>query len=211
MREFEMKAVLVFCFLSLSACQLIIPKRKLGYVYNGANSDALIHLDVHLGPLCPDSGVTFPVVKQVAEHYGKDNLKLTVHMFPLPYHQQAFLTAIGAHVVEKFGNGNVTVYDWFETIYSHLDVLSNAATANMTTHDVISLLSNFASSLGIPTNDFLTGMQSRELDRMTRAAWKYSCTRSVASTPTFFLNDIPIAADQTWTWIDWKRVIDPLL
>ena len=33
----------------------------------------------------------------------------------------------------------------------------------------------------------------------------------VTGTPTYFLNDVPIAAEQTWTLTDWKQVIDPLL
>ena len=39
----------------------------------------------------------------------------------------------------------------------------------------------------------------------------YLPTGSVASTPTFFLNDVPLAADPTWTLTEWKEVIDPLL
>ena len=34
---------------------------------------------------------------------------------------------------------------------------------------------------------------------------------SVSGTPTYFLNDVPIAAESTWTLSDWKQVIDPLL
>ena len=39
----------------------------------------------------------------------------------------------------------------------------------------------------------------------------YFYVGSVSGTPTYFLNDVPIAAEPTWTLDDWKTVIDPLL
>lgn len=181
-----------------------------GYVFNDVSSDAPIHLDIHFGPLCPDSAEAFPAAKQVATHYGS-NLRLTLHMFPLPYHHQAYFTAIGAHVIDHVTSKRMT-YDWFQAIYSDLDPLSNDATMNMTKNEVMSLLANYAQKCcNISASLFTTHMAEQEFESETRTAWKYSCTRSVSGTPTYFLNDVPIAAEQTWTLKEWEQVIDPLL
>ena len=79
--------------ISMTSAQMPIPKRMVGYVFNDVSSDAPVHLDIHMGPLCPDSAEAFPNAKAVAMHYGSQ-LRLTMHMFPLPYHHQAYLTAI---------------------------------------------------------------------------------------------------------------------
>ena len=85
---------IIFALVPVFACsQLIIPPRPLGYIYANGSNDAIIHLDSHFGPLCPDSKAAFPVLQEVATHYGRTTLKLTLHMFPLPYHQQAYIAA----------------------------------------------------------------------------------------------------------------------
>ncbi|XP_053375320.1 uncharacterized protein LOC123534718 isoform X2 [Mercenaria mercenaria] len=208
----DWKLVLILVpLVTVCSPQLIIPRRTLGFVYDSGSNNAAIHLDIHMGPLCPDSRDALPVALQVADHYGKTTLKLTLHMFPLPYHHQAYLTAKGAEIVRKLGAGDVTAYNWFQYIYANLDKFSNYATINMTTIDVIEMLSTAAKAFGIDAAKFEESMQSIDIEIATRAAWKYSCTRAVASTPTFFVNDITVAADPTWTLNDWKRVIDPLL
>lgn len=83
----------VAIFLGAASSQLIIPPRPLGYIYNNGSFTAPIHMDVHMGPLCPDSAAAFPNVKQVADYYTRAMLKLTLHMFPLPYHRQSYFTA----------------------------------------------------------------------------------------------------------------------
>ena len=85
--------LLILTLTSITFAQLPIPKRMTGFVFNDVSSDAPIHLDIHMGPLCPDSAMALPPAKEVAMHYGS-NLRLTLHMFPLPYHHQAYYTAI---------------------------------------------------------------------------------------------------------------------
>lgn len=45
----------------------------------------------------------------------------------------------------------------------------------------------------------------------TRVSWKYATTRGVSGTPTFFVNDINVPADSTWTLAQWQALINPLL
>ncbi|KAL4223696.1 hypothetical protein ACF0H5_017164 [Mactra antiquata] len=202
--------LLVSTIVGLSYGQLIIPHRPLGYIYSGTR-DAPVHLDVHMGPLCPDSAAAFETLKAVATHYGPTNFILVLHMFPLPYHHQAFFVAKGAQIVKKFGKGDADAYKWFKHFYTNLDSVSNSRTANMTANEVISMIADVAVPIGIAKTSFMVGMNAYEIESDTRAAWKYSCSRGVASTPTFFLNDIIVEAQPTWTLNDWKQVIDPLM
>ncbi|KAL4223698.1 hypothetical protein ACF0H5_017166 [Mactra antiquata] len=213
----ELKAISIFLFstvLCLSYGQLIIPNRPLGYFYSGTR-DAPIHLDVHMCPLCPDSAASFPILKQVAEHYGPTNLTLVMHLFPLPFHHQAYLVTKGAEVVRKYGGGDSAAYEWLKYFYDDLilkGTFSNANTAGMTTNEVITALAEVAVGQGMQEDVFRQRMDNSDINRKTRAAWKYSCTRGVASTPTFFLNDIEVrSALSTWTKNEWIQVIDPLL
>lgn len=80
-------------FLGFSSAQLIIPHRPLGYIYNNGSMYAPVYIDVHMGPLCPDSAEALPTIKQVADFYTRAMVKLTLHMFPLPYHRQSYFTA----------------------------------------------------------------------------------------------------------------------
>ena len=85
--------VVLLTLTAVTLAQIPIPKRMQGYVFNKVSNDAPIHLDIHMGPLCPDSAMALPPAKEVAMHYGS-KVRLTLHMFPLPYHHQAYLTAI---------------------------------------------------------------------------------------------------------------------
>ncbi|KAJ8312989.1 hypothetical protein KUTeg_010362 [Tegillarca granosa] len=91
-----------------SLSQIPIPKRQVGFVFNGGHADAPVHLDAYMGPLCPYSRQAFPTITQLAAEYGPDKLKLTIHLFPLPYHRNSFLVAMGQHVVDQVTNGGVS-------------------------------------------------------------------------------------------------------
>lgn len=79
-----------------------VPRKPPGFVYKYGNvSDVPVHLDVYVGPLCPDSARAFPTMLQVADHFGPNKLRLRMHMFPLPYHRNAFLVCM---VSQPFDN-----------------------------------------------------------------------------------------------------------
>ncbi|KAJ8313102.1 hypothetical protein KUTeg_010475 [Tegillarca granosa] len=203
----------VFLILAIAAgslCQIPIPKRPLGFVYNGGEADAPVHLDVYMGPLCPDSQMAFPTITQLAISYGPKTLRLNIHLFPLPYHRNSFLVAMGQHVVDQVTNGNMS-YTWMKNIYADLNALSNTATADQSENQVKDKLSQIASTVGVSKSVFLSLMNNVNIDENTRIGWKYTCSRGVSGTPTFMVNDVLVGADASWTVNDWKKVIDPLL
>lgn len=66
--------------------QFAIPERYDGFVYNGKSDPAMrgpVIWEVFIDPLCIDCKMGWPVVKQVADHYGS-SLVVIVHPFPAP-------------------------------------------------------------------------------------------------------------------------------
>lgn len=191
--------------------QIPIPRRKVGFVFGWGQANASVHLDFYIDLVCPDSKAAFPTMLKVADYYGPEKLQLTTHLFPLPYHRNGFYAAKGAHVVNMVSNGNST-YDWFEYLYGNIETLTNAATHDMSDLEVVTLLGKLAADIGVPSSVFTQLIDNAKVEEDTRIEWKYCCTRGVAGTPTFMVNDVNVFnADPTWTLEDWRTIIDPLL
>ncbi|KAK7087970.1 uncharacterized protein [Littorina saxatilis] len=193
--------------------QIPIPRKKLGFVYANGQPNASVHLDFYIDLICPDSKAALPTVLQVADHYGPDRLRLVTHLFPLPYHRAGFYAAKGAHVVDMLSKGKST-YAWFNTLFTNIDSLANAATHQISDADVVQRLANLAEGLvSGSSGQFAQLVDNSTVEQDTRVAWKYACTRGVAGTPTFMVNDVTVlvSADPLWTVDDWKNLIDPLL
>lgn len=94
--------ILALWFVILAYAQEVpIPPRTLGYVYSYGKTTNLtaVNIDAFYDPLCPDSKQAFPVLQQVAHHYGPDVLTLRLHMFPLPYHRNSYLAAMVKFII----------------------------------------------------------------------------------------------------------------
>ncbi|XP_071093175.1 uncharacterized protein [Haliotis cracherodii] len=199
--------------LGITSCQIWIPKRELGFVYNRGRADAPVRVDAFLDLLCPDSKRAYGVIRQVAENYGPSVLQLRVHIFPLPYHKNAFDAGKGAFAVDRLTEGNKT-YEWFNNVFDHMGSFSNSFTHGETGTKVFSDLSSLAQTLGINKNDFKELMTSNtELELDARLAWKYGCTRAIHSTPMVMINDILVNTNhpESLSFEQWKTIIDPLL
>ncbi|XP_067664251.1 uncharacterized protein [Haliotis asinina] len=205
-----MKLLLTLGLAALATAQIPIPRREVGFVYNSGSASAPIHLDFYIDQMCPDSKMAWPTILKVADSYGPSVLQLNTHLFPLPYHRNSFYASKGTHIVNQQSKGANT-YVWIKTVYDNIDSLSNLVTFNMSDSQIVDKYANIASGLGVPADTFKSLIQDETIEMDTRTEWKYCCTRGVAATPTFMLNDILVAADPTWTVDQWKQVIDPLL
>ena len=52
---------------------------------------AQVKLEAFLELNCPDSSYSWPILKELQENYGPENLEVVIHHVPLPYHRQAFI------------------------------------------------------------------------------------------------------------------------
>ncbi|XP_067664185.1 uncharacterized protein [Haliotis asinina] len=196
--------------LATSLAQIPIPQREVGFVYNSANPNAPVHFDFYIDQMCPYSKEAFGTVLQLASVYGPETLKLTIHLFPLPYHRNSFYASKGSHIFNKVMD-TATTFNWMKTIYERMDMFSNNATVNIPDSQIVDMFANIADKVGVPASQFKALIMDENIEMDTRVGWKYCCTRGVAHTPTFMINDVVVAGEPTWTVSEWKQVIDPLL
>lgn len=73
-----------------------------GFVYNGGDADAPVQLEAFVDLTCPDSRDAWPVFTRIADSYGAHRLRLTVHLFPLPYHRNAHIAAAVSTLAKSY-------------------------------------------------------------------------------------------------------------
>lgn len=93
--KWSLLLVLLYIILGFSSVlsQLPIPKKPLGYVFNSGKESAPIHLEIYADLTCPDCQQCWPIVKQLADFYGPERLRLVFQLFALPYHTNSFIAA----------------------------------------------------------------------------------------------------------------------
>jgi protein-disulfide isomerase len=189
-----------------------IPNRPDGYLLpSRSNTSALVQLDLYGDFMCPDTAAAWPIVSQVAQSYSASQLALRLHVFPLPYHMSSFTSAQGGKVVAAAGKD---VFLWMEAVFAHQTAFGNNATMNSTWLQVANqfgVLASTTAGVEIPAAQFVSGLMNEDLNEDARVSWKIGCSRGVSGTPTFFVNGVRSAADETWTVAQWQALINPLL
>jgi hypothetical protein len=183
-----------------------------------------ILLEVFFDHLCPDSKAAWPVLQQVTQAYPTQ-LQLIVHIFPLPYHRNAFFAAQSGLVIQS-SLGDSAWWKWLDAVFQYQDNFGTPTTNNITGADVYDEFSKLAVPLGISEADFMNGESTKkffvlnffqgvqygnQFDWNTRVAWKFATTRGVYGTPVFFVNGVQFPADSTWTLQQWQGFINSLL
>ncbi|KAK9740059.1 hypothetical protein RND81_03G008000 [Saponaria officinalis] len=75
-----------------------------------------ILIEAFFDPVCPDSRDAWPPLKEALLHYGS-RVSLTVHPFPLPYHDNAFVTSRALHIVN--GLNSSATYPLWESFFKN--------------------------------------------------------------------------------------------
>ncbi|CAG2225601.1 unnamed protein product [Mytilus edulis] len=188
----KMFGKIIFLILPLAFETTPVPPRPLGFIYGEQSTNVTpVEFDVYMGPLCPDSQDALPTLVKLADHYGPDKLRLRMHLFPLPYHRNSFLVAMGTHSVDKMTNGNMT-FIWAQIVYSHLDIFYDKT---LNEDQVILKMIELAKSMGLPEVEFKQLATNSGINHECRVEWKHGCSRGVTSTPTFMINDVVVAED----------------
>jgi len=139
-------------------------------------------------------------------HELDDQLLITLHLFPLPYHYHAFQVAQAAQAM-----GQHHVWTWMEAVFQNQDALSNEATTNMTFPQLQLLMNSIAVNSGIPSG-IIEESTARGYDLKARASWKYGCYRSVFGTPTFHVNGIVMNDEAaSWNAATWLSFLNGLV
>ncbi|KAK4771530.1 hypothetical protein SAY87_032062 [Trapa incisa] len=204
---------IIVCFSAIRASsQSLPPARPDGFVYSThpVDSDTII-IDAFFDPVCPDSRDAWWPLKKALDHYGS-RLWLVVHLLPLPYHDNAFVTSRALHIVNSL-NSSAT-FDLLELFFQQQEKFYNERTINLSKASVVKSIAKFASqAVGESFYSAIeAGFSDLKSDLKTRVSFKYSTSNGVSSTPSFFLNGFLLPrAGSPIDFQGWKSYIDPLI
>ncbi|KAL2651865.1 hypothetical protein R1flu_019993 [Riccia fluitans] len=185
-----------------------IPSTYDGFTNPPRSKHEPVILEGFIDPLCIDCKTAWPTVAKVVEAYGP-RLSFVVHPFPVPFHHNAFFSARALHIAASLNSSSV--FTLLELIFKKQASFLNDATNDETPASVVSRFVDLAAEIGLPADKFARGYTNPATDQATRISFKYGCARYVTSTPTFLVNGIQVAADETWTFEEWTELLDPLI
>ncbi|XP_062097568.1 uncharacterized protein LOC133803514 [Humulus lupulus] len=197
---------------SIVYAQSLPPAKSDGFVYGKHRVDwDAIQIEAFVDPVCPDSRDAWPALKQVLDRYG-DRVWLLVHLLPLPYHDNAFVSSRALHIVNDISSHSTfKLLEWF---FKYQENFYNAQTRNLTRIEVVNEIVESATQLlgSSYLGTLESGFNDRKTDLKTRVSFKYSGTRGVYGTPTFFINGFQLPdAGSPLDFNGWKTIIDPLI
>lgn len=202
--------------LGLLACQVATAQPPIplaSSIVATGNADAPIQLEAFLDHQCPDSKASWPILKQLAEAYGPSKIRLVISLFPLPYHHNAFLAAQGAVVVNQLSKKNDSFWLYSDYLFDKQSEWSNKQTEGIAPRDVIKQLSAYAASCcGVDPKEFTKNMDwGNAQNVLARVTWKHGASLGIYGTPQFIINGVHSSADESYSFSDWKKLLDPLL
>ncbi|KAM5565205.1 hypothetical protein ABKV19_019298 [Rosa sericea] len=206
-------ALLLLLVLVLNGYAQNLPPAKYdGFLYEHRLIDPdSILIEAFFDPVCPDSRDSWPPLKQALAYYGP-HVTLAVHLLPLPYHDNAFVASRAVHIVNKLKpSATFSVLEWF---FKNQERYYNAQTRNISRASIVDdLVKQLTAVLGNSYHSSLeSGFNDRKTDLTTRVSFKYSTSRGVYGTPTFYVNGfvLPDSGDAL-DFNGWKKVLDPLV
>ncbi|EOA38448.1 hypothetical protein CARUB_v10010092mg, partial [Capsella rubella] len=209
------RTALVFVFFvgTVVQAQLIPPVRRDGFVYPpGRKIDPeTILIEAYFDPVCPDCRDAWEPLKLAIDHYGS-RVALVLHLIPLPFHDNAFVASRALHIVDTL-NANAT-FNLLEGIFKHQALFYNSQTQLMSRPAVVDKLIELGTvTLGNSYHSPLkSGFSNSKSDLATRISFKYSVSRGVSATPTFYVNGFELpGAGSPKDYEGWRDTIDPLV
>ena len=191
-----------------------IPISSSSYAFSRGSLSSATTVDLWIDLGCSDCLNDWPLLEQVYDKYS-DDVRFNYHLFPLPYHQFAFLLAKSANCVALHGSPG-DVFNFFDTLYtpSNQALIYNSATANMTYNEVMTTtVSKFVtdSSDSLSASDFLDFMASDyDCEQNTRYQFKNAALSSIYGTPMYTINGVTVT-DGLSTIEDWTTFLDGLV
>ncbi|KAF0891180.1 hypothetical protein E2562_006538 [Oryza meyeriana var. granulata] len=217
--EYSMSLLLLVvigcCACRPAMAQVPIPSRTDGFVYGG-KPPALgktVVLEAYFDPVCPDSRDAWPDLKKAVQHYAS-MVTVVVHLFPLPYHSNAFISCRSIHAVNKINPS--FVYPLLEKFFKYQEGYYNQPTYGKTRATVVAEVTNnlVAPIIGEANlAAYKAGFNDSQSDQDSRISFKYGCARGVTGTPYFFVNGIPLSGDSgsPLDYNKWISLLDPLV
>lgn len=204
----------MFLYVTQSALQSQkIPLSKKQHGFSFGNSCSSVKVDIFIDLACSDSRAAWPAFLQTMMSHS-NKIAFTIHLFPLPYHYNAFLAAKAVVATwTKFGieAGLQAINSIFDS--QNLILISEDNEKKSYTY-FLELIGQLIrkSTPDFKREDYLEAMVDRSIEMNTRYIWKYSAIKGVFGAPMFFINDIEATSlNSASSSEDWDQILDELL
>ncbi|EXB81513.1 hypothetical protein L484_014321 [Morus notabilis] len=126
--------------------QQIPPMRIRGFSYQNRR---YVHLDsimigAFLDQICPYSKASWPSLKQAADFYPS-HLSLVVHLFPLPYHDNAFAVSRALHTVNMMTAS--ATFPMLEEFFKHQERFNHNETRHLSRTSIVNEIVKFTTGV----------------------------------------------------------------
>ncbi|CAN4105231.1 unnamed protein product [Withania somnifera] len=206
-----LNSVLLLILFGFVNSQISLPSKQDGFWYDNINDKTeSVLIEAFLDPLCPDSRDSWPPLKRALHHYGS-RVSLVVHPFPLPYHDNAFITSRALHIVNNLDTS--ATFRLLEAFFDQQDMFYGQATFNLSRASVVDEVAKFTFN-AIGNSNYAAvkaGFTDPRTDQATRISFKYGCVKGVYGAPFFFVNGFPLPdAGSPLDYKTWRNILDPL-
>lgn len=200
-----MKLVLILlalCTLTYSEQIVPIPPSVDGFLLGSPTSK--FQLEAFIDLMCPDSQAAWPILKKVIANVAQYGVSLRFHIFPLPFHDQAFLFAQGANFF--ITNGSLSdIVNYTDLAFKYQDQYANAATMNLTKTQIVnSWVDTVAKAFPTYTRDEIyNAFTNSTYNSNARTSWKLGCHLGITGTPIFKANGVTIDRADDFDYAGW--------
>lgn len=206
MRSLALLATSIFLGSAMAAS--LIPLSPSTYAFQRGNESSKINAAIFIDLSCSDTKAVWDTLNKVYDNY-KGSVNFLYHVFPLPYHQYAFVLSKAAHVVDAYGDQGA-VFHYFDTVFANQEQISNSATAGKTYDEMVAFIGKWATDgTGVTQEEYVQGMKNSNIEMNTRYMWKYCTLHSVFGTPLYSINGIMDLGLTTYQ--QWANTLDGLI
>eukprot|EP00344_Euplotes_crassus_P008325 CAMPEP_0197006170 /NCGR_PEP_ID=MMETSP1380-20130617/33175_1 /TAXON_ID=5936 /ORGANISM="Euplotes crassus, Strain CT5" /LENGTH=217 /DNA_ID=CAMNT_0042425615 /DNA_START=26 /DNA_END=679 /DNA_ORIENTATION=+ len=213
-----MKLVLLLVAILAFSFALDVPNRPDGYSY-GTPEDPTATLDVFVDILCSACKAFEPQFIDFLSNYTihdrpvTDFLDIKFHIFPLPYHHNAFFISRLAPFIQDTKPDQLSVVEFIHWGLSVQDRYLSSGSLDKAEPEVLkNMCTDFTEEIakGIHSfEDCMAAMHNRNYELDARASWKYAAYMGVNGTPTLLLNGVPV--DPPFDAEEWPKFLEKYL
>eukprot|EP01016_Furgasonia_blochmanni_P044451 TRINITY_DN6173_c0_g1_i11.p1 TRINITY_DN6173_c0_g1~~TRINITY_DN6173_c0_g1_i11.p1 ORF type:complete len:318 (+),score=30.50 TRINITY_DN6173_c0_g1_i11:71-1024(+) len=201
----SMIPIIIACLITSVLTEQQVPITPLYDGFVEGPSNGTFHLEFFYDLVCPDSRDQQFILQNIFKSYQFPNLKITYHMFPLPYHKNAYAIAQTMRVLASLFN-DTEVIGFMNYFFPIQDKFYGDPTTSLTDAQILNMIADVVHGhfgQKLDTMSFIQRYHERTYDLEARSSWKYGCSRGISGTPISLANGVVIDGAQSFTLDDW--------
>jgi hypothetical protein len=200
------------CALAIQPIESLIPLSKTANAYQRGNAASNVVVELVIDLTCSSCLDSWPMLNEVVESYSS-SVSFMYRVFPLPYHQQAFIVSKAASVVFFYAPSEI--FSFIDAAYANQGSIYNSVTSDMSYNEVVNMVGGWVTnSTGVSASQYAVGMDmstddGSAVEMNTRYMFKYGGLHHSFATPFYQINGVSVTGLETFE--QWKSTLDPLL